>query len=184
MTGYWKQIDRKTIWHSDFLSVTLDKIELPDGRMIDDFELMHYVHDSVGVIPVNEMGEILLVRAYRYLQESTDWEIPGGLVERDESSIDAARRELLEETGYTAGLWTPKLVFYPHKATCSQRYHVYLAEDLQRESPDIQQVEVTEMGFHTPEAVHNLIDEGEINDGLSLVALQRYFLQKKGTVTY
>ena len=178
MTNHWKQLDRKTIWHSDWLSVTLDKIELPDGRTLEDFELMHYQHDSVGVIPVNEKGEILLVRAYRYLHDSTDWEIPGGLVEKDESSMDAARRELLEETGYCAGIWTPKLMFYPHKATCSQKYHVYLAESLERERPDIQQVEVTEMGFHTPDDIRNLIDEGKINDGLSLVALQRYFLRR------
>lgn len=179
MTTYWKQLARKTQYHSEWLTVTLDKIELPDGKIIDDFELMHYPHDAVGIVAINDKGEILLVRAYRYLHESFNWEIPGGVVEPGESHLDAARRELLEETGYAANIYTPKINFYPHKATCDQLYFLYRAEELTQENTEPQKVEVTEAAFHTPEAVKALIDGGEINDGMSLVALQRYFLQKE-----
>jgi ADP-ribose pyrophosphatase len=176
---YWKRIERQTLYHSDWLTVTLDKIELPDGIVFENFELMHYPHDSVGIVAVNNEGEILLVRAYRYLHESFDWEIPGGVVEADENHVKAARRELMEETGHIADVLTPLGSFYPHKATCDQKYFLYLAEGLEQKSPDIHMAEITESGFFSIEAVQKLIDDGEINDGLSLVALQRYFLKKR-----
>jgi ADP-ribose pyrophosphatase len=177
---YWKQLDRKTIYHSDWLSITLDKIELPDGRIIDDFELMHYTHEAVGIVAVNSQDEILLVRAYRYLHDSVDWEIPGGIVEPGENHTDAARREFLEETGYEAEILSPMLSFFPHKATCSQKYWLYLAQELKCPTPvpSIDKDEITECAFHAPSAVMRMIEDGEINDGMSLLALHRYFLLK------
>ncbi len=176
---YWKRLDRKVHYSSDWLSMTLDKIELPDGRTIENFELMHFPHESVGLVALNEVGDILLVRAYRYLHESFQWEIPGGLVEKEEHPMDACRRELQEETGYTVGILTPLLSFYPHKATCDQKYHLYLGENLEKTGSDVQKVEITEVAFHSPGAVRQMIDSGEIDDGLSLVALHRYLLMKK-----
>jgi 8-oxo-dGTP pyrophosphatase MutT (NUDIX family) len=175
---YWKQLDRKTIYHSDWLSVTLDKIELPDGTVIENFELMRYPHDAVGVIAIDNEGKILLVRAYRYLHESYDWEIPGGVVELNETHVEAVRRELMEETGYSADIITPKISYFPHKATCDQEYFIYLAEGLECECQEFQKTEITEIKFFTPDEVKAMIDEGKINDGMSLVALQRYFLKR------
>lgn len=177
MTTYWKQISRKIIYKSSWLSVTLDKVELPEGRVIDNFELMHYPHPAVGIVPVNESGEILLVRAYRYLHESFNWEIPGGVIEPDEAIMDACRRELEEETGYCPKILTPLLKFYPHKATCDQIFHIYLAQDIYQSTSNYQKEEITEIGFHKVESILKMIDSGEINDGMSLVALQKYILR-------
>jgi len=176
---YWKQLSRKVLYKSDWLTVTLDKLELPNGRIIDNFELMHYPHTAVGIVPVNAKDEILLVRAYRYLQETFLWEIPGGVVEPDEPIMEACRRELEEETGYTSGLLTPLTTFYPHKATCDQKFHIYLAEDLSKAEDEFQKEEVTEVGFHSLDNIRKMIDTGEIDDGMSLVALQRFLLRHK-----
>ena len=176
---YWKRLDRKLLYSSDWLSVTLDHLELPDGTELENFETMHFPHEAVGVIACNEVGDILLVRAYRYLHESFQWEIPGGVVEHDEHPMDACRREMLEETGYSAGILTPLQLFYPHKATCDQKFHIYLGEDLKKKTDEFQKVEVTEVGFHSPAAVKQMLDNGEIDDGMSLVALFKYLLMKK-----
>lgn len=177
---HWKRLSRRVHYSSDWLTVTLDKVELPDGRIIENFELMHYPHDAVGVVAVNNAADILLVRAYRYLHESFDWEIPGGVIEPDETAIEACRRELLEETGHTAEILTPMLTFFPHKATCDQRFHLYLAESLKKEKTEIDRLEIAEVGFHSPTSVRRMIEEGEIDEGMSLVALQRYFLKSRG----
>jgi ADP-ribose pyrophosphatase len=174
---YWKQISTKDIYKSAWLTVRLDKVELPDARVIDNFETMHYPHTAVGIVALNEKNELLLVRAYRYLHESFQWEVPGGVVEPEENLLEACRRELEEETGYTAGMFTPMLHFFPHKATCDQLFHLYLAEGLSKTEHDFQREEVTEVGFHSIDAIKKMIDAGDIDDGMSIVALQRYALR-------
>jgi ADP-ribose pyrophosphatase len=174
---YWKQLSRKVIYTSSWLTVMLDKLELPNGRVIDNFELMHYPHTAVGIVAVNEKCEILLVRAYRYFQETFQWEIPGGVVEPEEPILEACRRELEEETGYTCSILTPFSTFYPHKATCDQKFHLYLGENLCKTDEEFQKEEVSEVGFHSLDNVKKMIDSGEIDDGMSLVALQRYLLR-------
>lgn len=182
---FWKQLDRKTIYHSDWLDVTVDKVELPDGKIIENFELMHYPHSAVGVVAVNENKEILLVRAYRYLEETFDWEIPGGVVELDEHHVEGVRRELLEETGHQCDFVTLLLKFYPHKATCNQIFYVYYAEGLKKATDDFMTAEIKEIAFFNRDQVFKMIDSGEINDGMSIVALQHYLLdeyrEKKGS---
>jgi 8-oxo-dGTP pyrophosphatase MutT (NUDIX family) len=173
---FWKQLDRKTIYHSDWLDVTIDKIELPDGKKIDNFELIHYAHSVAGIVAINEKKEILLERAYRYLQESFDWEIPGGVVEHDEHHVDAVRRELLEETGYSCDMITLLLKFYPHKATCDQKYYVYYAEGVKKSTDDFQKSEVSEIGFFSMDQALKMIDSGEINESMSIVAIQHYLI--------
>ena len=177
MATYWKQLSRHVLYSSDWLTVTLDKVELPDGKVIENFELMHFPHTAVGIVPVNEKGEILLVRAYRYINETFQWEIPGGVVEHEEAILEACKRELVEETGWEAGLFTPLITFFPHKATCNQKFHIYLAQELVQVSGEFQKVEITEVKFHSIGEVKKLIDSGEIDDGMSLVALQRYMLR-------
>jgi ADP-ribose pyrophosphatase len=175
---FWKQLDRKTIYHSDWLDVTIDKLELPDGRIIDNFELMHYPHSAAGVVAINEKKEILLVRAYRYINESFDWEIPGGVVERDEHHVEAVRRELLEETGYSCDMISLLLKFYPHKATCDQKFYVYYAEGLKKQTDEFQKEEVSEIGFFSMDKALKMIDSGEINDSMSIVAIQHYLIDE------
>jgi len=174
---YWKQLSRKVLYKSEWLSVTLDKVELPDARVIDNFELIHYPKTAVGIVAINDAREILLVRAYRYLHESFQWEIPGGVVEPEENLMETCRRELEEETGYTSGLLTPMLTFFPHKATCDQKFHLYLAQNLTKTTGEFQKEEVTEVGFHKLDVVKKMMDTGDINDGMSLVALQRYMIK-------
>jgi 8-oxo-dGTP pyrophosphatase MutT (NUDIX family) len=173
---FWKQINRRSIYKSDWLEVTLDRLEMPDGKIIEDFELMHYPHKAVGVVAVNENNEILLVRAYRYLHESFDWEIPGGVVEIGENILHACGRELMEETGYKAEGFEHLITYYPHKAMCDQKYHIYHGRNVSKSTDQFMEEEISEIGLFSRDKVMEMIGSGEINDGMSLVGLQKYFL--------
>ena len=96
-----EMLDRKVIYESDWVSLYSDKVKMPDGRIFDTYHKLHYPHESVCVVIVNEKDEILMIQSKRYVTSRLEWEIPAGRIESNESPEDAARRECLEETGCT-----------------------------------------------------------------------------------
>ena len=72
---------------------------MPDGRIFDSYHKLHYPHESIGVVIINEKDEIMMIQSKRYITSRLEWEIPAGRVEENEAPEDAARRECLEETG-------------------------------------------------------------------------------------
>lgn len=102
----WKTLDRRTILnHSKYLVVEEHTIELPDGRIIDDWPWV-ITPDYVNVVAVTQDGAFLCFRQTKYGIEGTSLAVVGGYLESGEAPLIAAKRELLEETGYEAPDWT------------------------------------------------------------------------------
>lgn len=89
-----------------WLEVFEEHIRLPDGRLVDDFYTIQ-LRNFVVVAPLTDDGELIVVRHYRHGPGRITRSLPSGFIEGDESPAEAARRELLEETGYTAKAWSP-----------------------------------------------------------------------------
>ncbi len=102
----WKTISRETILeHNEFLTVENHIIELPDGQIIDDWPWI-ITPDAVLVVAVTPEDKFLCFRQTKYAVDGTSLAPVGGHVEADEAPLDAAKRELLEETGYMSTNWT------------------------------------------------------------------------------
>jgi 8-oxo-dGTP pyrophosphatase MutT (NUDIX family) len=119
---------------------------------------------------------VLMVRQYRYGAEKMTLETPAGMVDpTDASPADAARRELLEETGYTADAIIPIGVVDPNPAIQNNRFHIFLALNARR--TDEQNLDPTEdlsIEFHPLDNIPALIASGEISHALDVTAF--YFL--------
>lgn len=100
----WQTLSSKTVYENPWLRVREDKVIRPDGNpgIYGVVELK----PSIGVVVLNDADEIALVGQWRYAHNKFSWEIPtGGSIKDDESILDAAKRELKEETGINAKEW-------------------------------------------------------------------------------
>ena len=105
----------------------LDKIEFPNGKFLDAtiFEFRAWAN----VIALTKDNEVVLIKQYRHGVEQVLWEIPGGVVEDDEDPLDGVKRELLEETGYTASKFIQVGALYPNPAIQTNTMYCFLALD-------------------------------------------------------
>lgn len=115
----WRVLDREYIIKRPWLTARRDKVELPDGRIIEEYYVLEYP-DWVNVIAITKDGQFVMERQYRHGLGVHSTELPCGVMEKGEDPLEAAKRELFEETGYGNGEWTKLMVITPtqgHRTT-------------------------------------------------------------------
>ena len=98
----WKTLSQKYLIEKPWLTARVDKVELPTGAIIDEYYVLEYP-DWVNTIAITKEGEFVFVRQYRYAIGKTVNELCAGVIEKGEDPMDAAKRELMEETGFGGG---------------------------------------------------------------------------------
>ncbi len=104
MAEEWRKLGETVALTHPYVTVTYHAVALPDGVVIPDWPII-YLRDYVNVVVLNDQGETLIQEGYRYALGQTTWQIVGGLLEPGEEPLEAAQRELLEETGYVCAEW-------------------------------------------------------------------------------
>jgi ADP-ribose pyrophosphatase len=159
----WKRLGRKTIHNTPHLRVHVDTVQLPDGAVMDDYSVVEF-NDPVLNIVTDQGGNVLMLEEYRYAIDQTMWNVPAGSIRAgSEDMALAAKRELLEETGYTSDDITRvgELHDYPTKAT--HTVHVFRVKNA-RKVADVQHEasESIRLTLMRPEEVKKLIFENEV----------------------
>ncbi len=122
----WKKISSEYIVRAPWATLRVDTCRMPDGTLIPDYYVLEYP-DWVNVIALTEDSQVILVRQYRHAAGEEVLEIPGGVIEKGEAPEDAARRELLEETGYEFDKLEFLSELYANPATATNKTHCFLA---------------------------------------------------------
>ena len=125
----------------------------------------------VNVIPMRDDGHVVLIRQWRFGIAAPTLEIPGGVVDPGETALEAAKREMLEETGYRAASWTPLGTVHPNPAFMSNECSMFLAEGLEWiETPRGDGDEEIEVDSAPLASIPGLIRDGRITHSLVIVA--------------
>lgn len=159
----WTTLSTKTILNNHYVTLRSNIVQLPDGSIIPDFYTIT-IPDASMVAAIAADGQILLKREYRYCCESEVIECPAGMFEEGETPLDVAKRELMEETGYSSDNWTYLGFTWESTAKLTNKMHLFLARDCERKaSQHLDQHEQVEF-FSVPleEAVAMVMD-GKIN---------------------
>jgi ADP-ribose pyrophosphatase len=162
-------IDSQRHFEGRIFSVRVDTVELPGGRRTIREVVEH--SDAVCMVPVDDEGNVLLVRQFRKPTESSILEVPAGGVETGEVSEDTVIRELQEEVGYTADRITHLASFWVAPGWATERMHAYLATGLRPSklsADDDENIEVVRLPFQQAVA---MIQTGEIHDGKTIASL-------------
>jgi len=124
----WKLLSSSYIHKGPWATMRVDKCEMPDGRIVDDYYVLEYP-DWVNAVALTEEGKVLMVKQYRHAGGIISLEIPGGVIEKGEDPETGLRRELLEETGYQFDDKMELLcIVYANPSTANNRTHCYLAK--------------------------------------------------------
>ena len=137
----WTTLESRYIIHRPWLTARVDKVRLPDGRINPEHYVLEYP-EWVNIIAITREGEFVMVRQYRHAMDIVLDELCAGVVEEGEAPIDAARRELLEETGYGGGTWREIMAVGQNPSICDNITHCFLAEGV--ELVDKQHLDATE----------------------------------------
>ncbi|HEY1009713.1 MAG: NUDIX hydrolase [Daejeonella sp.] len=122
----WEKISSKYLVRAPWATLRVDTCGMPDGTLIQDYYVLEYP-DWVNVIALTEENQVILVRQYRHAAGEEVLEIPGGVIEKDETPEEAARRELLEETGYEFDKIEFLSELYANPATATNKTYCFLA---------------------------------------------------------
>jgi ADP-ribose pyrophosphatase len=129
---------------------------------------------SAVMMAVDEKRRILLVRQYRLPADSYMWELPAGRLDPGEKPLQAAKRELIEETGYRAKRWTKLASFFVSPGFVDERMTIYLAEGLTAGVATPMDDERIETRWFAASEVERMIDTGKIEDAKSIVGFYRW----------
>ncbi len=179
----WRVRGSRAVYANPWISVREDDVVRPDGRP-GIYGVVQFQHHALGIVPVTDTGEIILVGQWRYPLGLYSWEIPEGGGALSRPLLESAQRELAEETGILADVWTDLGLVHLSNSVTDEAGTVFLAQGLHfgqahpegDEALAVRQVPLSE-------AWHMALD-GRITDGLSIIGLARavHFLGLTGNV--
>jgi len=166
----WKKLESRVVFDNPWITVFEDRVVNPGGGR-NDYGHVHFKNRAVAIVPLDEDANTWLVGQDRYTLGTFTWELPMGGAPLEETPLDAARRELKEETGLTAVKWTELMQLHTSNSITDEAGIVFIAEGLTEGQSELEETENIELRkLKLSEAVDMAV-RGEITDAISVAAL-------------
>lgn len=166
----WRELETRTLYHDRWLGLESRRVVRPDGAE-EDYAIVHMRKRGVGVLPIDADGCVTLVGQWRLPLERYSWEMPAGGCEDNEATLDAAKRELREETGLTANRWIKALDLDLSTSLTDERAVTFIAIELDagEAKPEAREV-ITGRAAHFLEVLAR-ISSGEVREAATVATL-------------
>ena len=177
LTGKARVLASKTVYKGKVFWITRDEVVEPGAVHATRDVIRH--NGSVVILAVDTKSNpadpgILLIRQYRHAAGQFLLELPAGRIEKGEKLIPAAKRELIEETGYRAKKWSKHVKYFASPGFLTEAMNILLAEDLTLGEATPEDDERIELRMTPLSEVLRLIHEGKIHDGKTLIGVLYY----------
>ena len=174
-TRRWKILSTEYLIRRPWLTARRDQVLLPDGRINPEYYVVEYP-DWVNVIAITKDNKFVMERQYRHAVGMTCYELPCGVMEEGETPLQAAQRELMEETGYGKGEWRELMEITPNPSSMSNFTHCFLATGVEKTGePHLDATEELEVYLLEEEEVKSLLRNNELIQSLMIAPLLKYF---------
>lgn len=170
----WKVIESSYLLRHKHLTVRKDHVITQSGIDIPDWYVLEYP-DWINVIAITDDGHFVMERQYRHGIGVVGYEICAGIIEEGETPLQAAQRELMEETGYGEGEWVLFNISSPNPSSMNNRNYTFLAKGVKRISvQSLEDTESIDVCLLTIEQVKELLRNNEIIEGIMQAPLWQY----------
>lgn len=177
----WKTLTNEVVYENPWIRVSHRDVINPSGNP-GIYGLIHFKNHAVGVVPIDETNHTWLVGQYRYAMDCYSWEIPEGGCPKGQTPLEAAKRELLEETGISALDWTEIGNYHISNSVTDEAGTLFVARQLsfgQAAPEETEDLMIRRVPFST---AYEMVLNNDIKDTLSVIAILRtqLYLQGKG----
>ncbi len=174
----WKTLESEYIVKRPWLTARRDKVELPNGTIHPEYYVLEYP-DWVNVIAITKDGKFVMVEQYRHGLDEIFTELVAGVAEKGEAPLEAAKRELMEETGYGNGNWELLTVLSQNPGSTDNLTYSFLATGVEQLAG--QHLDATEdvaVRLLTEKEVYGMLARDEVKQSLMAAPLWKYFALK------
>jgi ADP-ribose pyrophosphatase len=176
----WERLRSERLFETPYFALRSDRLRLPDTTIKDPYYVVERP-DAAIIFPLTREGEVVLVRQYRPPLERMELGLPAGLVEEGEKPETAARRELLEETGYSGGEWEPLGALASSPSLKDNWAYLFLARGVEASAPpDPDEHELVEVIKISVGELLGLIQSGQIVSSSGVAAIMLALERLKG----
>jgi len=166
----WTILTENEVYDNRWISVTEFGVINPSGGK-GIYGKVHFKNRAIGILPLDDQLNTWLVGQYRFTLGAYSWEIPEGGGNPGEEWLEAAKRELLEETGLVAAEWSHLMHFHLSNSVSDEAGTIFLARQLtqkQAQPEETEQLQVKKMHFNE---AYDMVEDGRITDSMSVAAI-------------